>query len=376
MKEEEEPTMAAAAAQDVKYKVPAPSFSGDGTTRAAISREYHQFVRKFEAYATAVELKEEQMVAQAALCFKKDSSADKWFYNLDRMETVRTWDTLKGHMATRFAEEWDAAALLQERVKLQQKPGESVDQFCDRIQDFQIVIDEQRRTDGLTAATVKQLHKTDVYTIFLGGLKEPIKSNLLKKSDLNDLEALLKAAKKEEMYDKFSTRSISNVEEEEQIAAADGAKPKPKERTSWLAKPTKRPKWVTLRMIPREYCARCAKKGHRGSECTTPLEQQQWEKLLPIIQQNSGGGQKNGPPWAKNNAGGSSKQASMNLMQQVGVDSEGAPIYKFIAPPPATGQGGPPTDAGGPTVQSVTGQVFFPGGGGGNDGPSGSYSDF
>ena len=83
---------------DVKYKVPAPVFTGDGSTKAAISREYHQFVAKFEQYKTTLGLKDDQLVAAAALCFKKDSSADKWFYNLSRMVPVITWrGSIKNH---------------------------------------------------------------------------------------------------------------------------------------------------------------------------------------------------------------------------------------------------------------------------------------
>ena len=203
----------AAGAQEMKYKVPAPTFTGEATSGAAVSREYHQFVRKFEAYVRALDLKEEQVVPAAAMCFKKDSPAEKWFYNLDRMETLGDWETLKRFMTDRFAEEWDAAALLQERVKLQQKANEPVVQFLDRIQDFQIVVDETRREEGIPEAIVKSLHGKDVYTIFLGGLKEPIKSTLLKRADLLDLQGLLKTAKKEEMYDKNPSRSIGSVDD-------------------------------------------------------------------------------------------------------------------------------------------------------------------
>ena len=394
IKEEEEANMAnnegGAAAVETKYKVPAPIFSGDGTSRAAISREYHQFTKKFEAYRTALDLKDDQLVAAAALCFKKESSAEKWFYNLERMETVETWDQLKGHMATRFAEEWDAAALLQERVKLQQKQGESVDQFCDRIEDFQIVVDETRKQQNIPNAAVRLLHKSDVYTIFLGGLKEPMKSNLLKRTDLEDLEALRKAAKKEETY----------VQQRAAIAALDGGgcgggfidalgqknqNPNQKGKSGFLSWPTKRPKWVTLRMMPRDHCAVCAKQGHRGADCKTPLDQQEWDKLLPAIQSqkkgngggNGGGNRSNGSGGGGSNNGG--KGPGINIVQ-VGTDANGVPIFQMInnqppqqQPPPSSG--GAPNSSGG-------------GGGGGiqtigsgfpdlrEGGLGGSFSDF
>jgi len=341
---------AAADHMDVKYKVPAPVFSGDGVSKAAISREFHQFVRKFEQYATTIGLQGEQLVAAAALCFKKDSSADRWFYNLARMEDVEEWDDLKGRMEVRFAEEWNPATLLQERAKLVQKPTESVDQFCDRIEDFQIVMDDARRKKGYGNAVIRQLHGDDVYVSLLSGMKEPLKSNLLRRDNLNSLEELLKAARLEESVEKTSGRSLNFIGDDDNDVAAiggggggSGPSGGGNARGNWLfTKPSKRPKWVTLRFIPKDHCAVCAKKGHKGWECNTPLEQQQWDQIIDQIRKNANAAKNKGGGGGGNNKQGGGGQggrggggSSMNLLQSAGIGPDGRELFTLVNQQPA-----------------------------------------
>lgn len=243
-------------------KIPIPAFSGERGLDAKT------FVSRIEKYASVQQLNDKQ-AADAAM-FALEGKALRWAQN--RREEgdgiLEKWSEFQKAILKRFSPTPSYAEQRKLIEGLRQGREENVEDFYDRCEATQYILDEDLTTEVRQGANFKTIHETAVRRIFVQGLRSELREEVEKDTSattLADLKTKARAAEaacvnnEQNRVDEL-TRQLAEMNA--QLMAIQKRSQREERRPSWRGRGSRM----------RGACFRCGKMGHWRDRCQEQVD--------------------------------------------------------------------------------------------------------
>ena len=219
----------------VRRSTDLPTFHGSNTRDSISARD---LITRFENAATIAKWETAEKKCQEFFMLLRDDALVWWASMKDYKTDTKNWDAVKAHFIKKFEPKSTAKTSCANLIELSQKPGESAIKFHFRLYKIYERLCEARpammydvttvpaAAGAATAAEQRDIKKEGIedmemfikHQLFLAGLREPLRSEVMKEGKATLGEAVDFADELESIYRK-NERTVNVVEKTESAAS-------------------------------------------------------------------------------------------------------------------------------------------------------------